>query len=236
LPGDFDRITFTALWGGANPDGIDIQVGGVPVPSPPVIVEPTPPPTPVATVAPTAVPTVTPPPAPPTPVSGVRVVTKVAAGDVLVKGANGAFVPLGGTAAVGSTVDARHGSVDVTADNAEARLAAGIFTIRQRANQAPEFVLATPAGLERACAPGRTAPPKGIVRTLKVTAKKGLVKTVPKKGIVSGRNASWTTTDTCAGTLVSVQRGHVTFTLGRTAFKVNKGKRYLLRAKLFGAR
>jgi hypothetical protein len=224
LAGDFDRLVFSALWPGGQPDGIDFQVGGVPVPSPPVIEEPTP------------VPTATPPPAPPAPVSGVRVVTAVAAGEVFVKGANGAFVPLGPTAPVGSTVDARRGSVDVTADNAQARLAAGIFTIRQRAAQAPAFVLATPAGLARACAPGRRRPAKGVVRTLKVTAKKGLVRTVPKKGIVSGRDASWTTTDTCDGTVVSVQRGRVTYTIGRKALKLQQGRRYRFKAKLFGAR
>jgi hypothetical protein len=68
-----------------------------------------------------------------------------------------------------------------------------------------------------------------------VTAK-GLFQTVPKKGIVTGRNAAWTTTDRCDGTLVTVQRGSVTVTLGRKAIRIKKGQRHLLKARLFGAR
>jgi hypothetical protein len=62
------------------------------------------------------------------------------------------------------------------------------------------------------------------------------VKTVPKKGIVSGRNATWTTTDTCGGTLITVQRGSVKYTIGRKSVTIKKGKRYLFKAKLFGAK
>ena len=96
-------------------------------------------------------------------------------------------------------------------------------------------VTTTPAGLERACAPGHPRPPKGIVRTLKVVAK-GSYRTVPKKGIVTGTDAAWTTTDTCDGSLVTVQKGRVTVKLGRKAHHVKRGERYLLRARLFGAR
>jgi hypothetical protein len=73
------------------------------------------------------------------------------------------------------------------------------------------------------------------VRTLKVVAK-GVFRTVPKKGIVTGRNASWTTSDTCKGSLVTVQRGSVRITLGRKAIRIKKGQRHLLKARLFGAR
>jgi hypothetical protein len=225
LIGDFDQISFSAFWTGGQPDGIDFQVGGVRVP----VVTPTP--TPTATAEPT--PVSAPATAQPTPTSGVQV---VASGKVLVKQPNGTFAPLGGTTAIplGTTVDVRDGTLDVVTPTGSAQLAAAIFTIRQR-NGVPEAVVATPAGQERACAPGRRPPPKGIVRTLKVTAK-GLFRTVPKKGIVTGRNAAWTTTDRCDGTLVTVQRGSVTVTLGRKAIRVKKGKRYLLKAKLFGAR
>jgi hypothetical protein len=33
LAGDFDRLTFSALWPGVQPDGVDFQVGGLPVPT-----------------------------------------------------------------------------------------------------------------------------------------------------------------------------------------------------------
>jgi hypothetical protein len=222
LTGDFDQISFSAFWTGGQPDGIDFQVGGVrvpvatPTPVPPVTATPVPTPTAVATPAP-----------------GVQV---TATGQVLLKQPNGTFAALSGTSTIplGATVDARKGTLDVVTPSGSAQLAAAIFTIRQRRGVA-EAVIATPAGLEKACAPGRRPPPKGIVRTLKVAAK-GLFRTVPKKGIVTGRNATWTTTDRCDGTLVAVQRGSVTYTLGRKAIRVKKGKRYLLKAKLFGAR
>jgi hypothetical protein len=232
LIGDFDQISFSTFWTGAQPDGIDFQVGGVTVP----VATPTPTPVASATATPAPAPTVVAPSPTPTPVTAAQLTAKVTSGQVLIKQPDGSFVPLGGTASVpiGATVDARNGKLDVATPTGSAQLAAAIFTIRQR-DGVPEAVVATPAGLARACAPGRTPPPKGIVRTLKVVAK-GLFRTVPKKGIVTGRNASWTTTDRCDGTLVTVQRGSVTVTLGRKAIRVKKGKRYLFKAKLFGAR
>jgi hypothetical protein len=231
LSGDFDRIGFSALWAGASPDGIDFQAGGERVP---VVVTPPVAPTPVPTVV------VEPPPTPsvPPPLAGVRVTATPRAGAVLIKGPDGVFVALRGPASApfGATLDTRAGTLDLLSDKGSATLTAGIFRLRQRARQPPEFVLATPAGLERACAPGHTAPPKGIVRTLRVVATKGTFRTVAKKGIVTGKDAAWTTTDGCDGSLVTVQRGSVTVKRGRKALRVRKGERYLLRARLFGAR
>ena len=228
--GDFDRIVFSAFWAGVQPDGIDFQVGGERVPVVPPVT-PTPTPTPTVVVEPPPKPTV------PPPLAGVRVTTTPKSGEILIKGADGVFVPLRETtsALFGTTLDARAGTLDLVSDKGEATLSAGIFRLRQHKRQPPEFVLATPAGLERACAPGHPRPPKGIVRTLKVVAK-GSYRTVPKKGIVTGTHAAWTTTDTCDGSLVTVQKGRVTVKLGRKAHHVKRGERYLLRARLFGAR
>jgi hypothetical protein len=238
LAGDFDSISFSALWtASGQPDGIDFQVGGVTVPV--ATPTPTPLPTVVATPVVTPVPTpVTPPP----PVTGVRVTAQVATGQVLVKLPSGqAFTPLQGTASVlvGATVDARKGSLDLVAEGGDtAQVAAGIFTIRQAQkgiDRVPELVVATPAGLARTCAPGHTPPPKGIVRTLTIAAN-GTFRTVPAKGIVTGRNATWTTTDSCDGTLTSVRKGRVTIRFGSRTIHVRAGHRYRIAARLFGAR
>jgi hypothetical protein len=144
---------------------------------------------------------------------------------------------------VGAVVDARNGTLtfrsatDGSGGVESAELAAGIFKIRQaRAKgSAPEFVLATPAGLARACAPNRRRPAKGIVRTLSVVAK-GTFRTVPMRGIVTGRNATWTSSDRCDGTLTTVRRGQVSVRHGRRTIRVTAGHSYLIKARLFAAR
>jgi hypothetical protein len=236
--GDFETLSFTALWtGSAQPDGVDFAVGAIRVP--PVAVSPTPTPTPVAPTSTT--------PAPP--IAGVRVVAELASGQVLVRlPSSQDFVPLRGAASVpvGAVVDARKGSLEFrsAADGGgrveSATLAAGIFQIRQArakglAPAPTEFVLVTPAGLERACAASRTRPAKGIVRTLSVTAK-GLFRTVGKKGVVTGRNAAWSTSDRCDGTLTTVRRGSVSVRAARRTVRVRAGHRYLIKAQLFAAK
>ena len=235
LSGDFDAISFSALWTlSGQPDGIDFQVGGVPVPVP--TVTPTPSPTVMPTPAVTAVPTVAPPRA------GVSVTAQVATGQVLVKASGGQFLPLRGTASVpvGATVDTRKGTLALVTEGGDtAQVAAGIFTIRQArkgVDRVPELVVATPAGLARACARGHTPPAKGIVRTLTVTVAKGTFRTKPAKGTVTGRNATWTTTDRCDGTLTTVRKGRVSIRLDRKTISVRAGHRYKIAPRLFGAR
>ena len=69
-----------------------------------------------------------------------------------------------------------------------------------------------------------------------MTVAKGIVRTVPKKGLVIGRDASWTTSDRCDGTLTRVTRGRVTVRHGRRNVTVRAGRRYLIKARLFAAR
>jgi hypothetical protein len=71
---------------------------------------------------------------------------------------------------------------------------------------------------------------------LTVTATKGTFRTVPAKGVVTGRNATWTTTDRCDGTLTTVRKGRVSIRLGRKTISVRAGRRYKIAARLFGAR
>jgi hypothetical protein len=108
------------------------------------------------------------------------------------------------------------------------RIAAGIFRIRQRRAGARRGDLRG----ERA---GRTPPRKGIVRSLSVSAK-GTFRVRPAKGLVTGRDATWTTTDPCTGTRAAVRKGTVTVRDGRRSIRVRCGKTYTLKARLFGAR
>jgi hypothetical protein len=130
-----------------------------------------------------------------TPIAGVRGVARSVTGQVLVRlPSNPGFVPLEGAASlpVGAVVDARKGSLtfasaaDASGRVQSATLAAGIFQIKQAratgtAAVPTDFLLVTPPGLARACASSRTRPAKGVVRTLSVTAAKGVVRTVGAK-------------------------------------------------------
>jgi hypothetical protein len=184
------------------------------------------------------------------PIAGKRVQSVAVSGELLVKlpDASG-FVSLKGSASlpIGSIVDARQGELTIaSATNAKgatasARLRAGIFKIRQAAAKgtktvSTDLVLATPAGLSRACAPGRKRPPKGVVRTLSVTTTKGLFSTVAAKGAIKGANASWTVSDRCDGTLTRVTNGRVSVRSGKRTKTVRAGQRYLIKARLFAAR
>jgi hypothetical protein len=182
------------------------------------------------------------------PVAGVRAVARQLTGTVTVTlpGAKAA-VPLAGVAAlpVGTTVDARQGSLAIRSAVTRsgrvqsATVAAGIFTIRQkrakgRATAPADLVLATPAGQSRACA-ARSAPRKGVVRRLSVVTK-GVFRTVAAKAVVKGRNAAWTASDRCDGTLTTVKKGKVAVTAGRHTRTVRAGHALLIRARLFAAR
>jgi hypothetical protein len=182
------------------------------------------------------------------PVAGVRATTKLLSGTVTVTlpGAK-APVPLAGVASlpVGATVDARKGSVAVSSAVTKAghvqsaTVAAGIFRIKQRRAHGKtvvpaDLVLATPAGQSRACAV-RNAPRKGVVRGLSVVTK-GVFRTVAAKAVVKGRNAAWTASDRCDGTLTKVTKGKVAVTARHRTRTVRAGHSLLIRARLFAAR
>ena len=190
-------------------------------------------------------------------IAGINAIARDVHGDVFVKlPGRSSFAPLKGVASlpIGATVDARKGSVAlISAANArrasdrrrrtaQARLAAGIFRIRQaRARRASgrsiltDFQLLSGANAEQACARSiRAHPLKRIVRTVSVSGI-GLFRTTGGAGIATARNATWITTDRCDGTLIDVRRGKVTVRPlhHKRSIAVRAGHRYLVRRPLF---
>jgi Thrombospondin type 3 repeat len=211
------------------------------------------------------------------PVDGRTVIVRVLSGTVFVRlpPAAGAarrlaqtapikgFVPLKGIAAlpVGSTVDARRGSLalESTVDGRRVTaggrtqsitLSAGIFTIRQRRlregshTRIPtDLVLKGPPGAAHACAAAaERGPIKGVprnpIRSLTASVKKGVFRVIGGAGVTSGAGATWSTQDLCAGTRTLVGKGRVNVvaTASGHTFVVHSGTSLLIRARLFRAR
>jgi hypothetical protein len=206
------------------------------------------------------------------PVAGVNAVVSVLSGQVFVKlpthvplGFSGlrapfqetGFVPLKGSASlpVGSTVDARQGSLSVsTAANGyapastrarrqTASIQAGIFAIRQarlrkhakRKTAIPtNIALVSAAGAQSQCAKKAS---KGIVRSLAMTAK-GVFRAIAGADTATAKNATFTTTDRCDGTRTNVGRGKVTLAVkGRKRpVTVRAGQAYFVNARVFAVR
>ena len=168
------------------------------------------------------------------------------------------FVPLKGIAAlpIGTEVDTRKGTIDLqTAGNGydpssahaqrqRATLSAAMFKIRQArvhkglaksAAIPTDLALQTPSEATRACVGSR--PLKGAVRTLSATVK-GYFRTFAGASTTIARNATFTVTDRCDGTLTEVGRGKVSVAVkGRKKpMTVNAGRGYLVRAELFTAK
>ncbi len=176
------------------------------------------------------------------PVAGANAVVRLLAGAVTVQLPGRAAVPLAGVASVpvGAVVDARNGRLQLrTASGRRTQafvLAAGIFKIRQaRGAAATDAVLVTPPRASRACASSRR-PVKGAVRTLTADGK-GVLRTVGAAATATGRDARWTISDGCDGTLVTVTRGQVTVLdrARRRTVTVRAGRSYRAKARLFGA-
>jgi hypothetical protein len=170
----------------------------------------------------------------------VTVVAARQSGSVLVKRGN-AFVPLGDAEAipVGATVDARKGVVALAAaGDASATIAAGIFRVKQARTlgATTDLVLVTPPGRARACASRATRRAKGVVRRLRVRVAKGVFRTIGKRSVSKGRNASWVTADGCGGTRTTVSRGKVKVRTARRTRVVKAGESFIARARLFGAK
>ena len=166
------------------------------------------------------------------------------------------FVPLKGNASlpVGAIVDARRGSLSVTAaaefggsSTQQATVEASIFQIRQqrarrrkghkRRPATTDFRLRTPSGAARVCSTGsgrRTT----IVRTFRASTSKGLFRTFGGASVTTVRKGRWRTSDRCDGTLTEVGRGRaVVFdrVKGRTV-TVKAGQSYLARSPIFSAK
>ncbi len=196
------------------------------------------------------------------PVAGVRAVARLISGRVRVrlparfpegfgtepttpvKG----YVPLDGVATlpVGTVVDARNGtlSLDSALDGRggvqQTTLSAAIFRIRQarvraaqRAQIPTDLALVSPPRAEQRCRRAR----KGVVRRI-TTRATGFVRVLAKASRTTARNASFSTTDRCDGTLTRVSRGRVrVYDRGRRrTVTVRAHHRYLARARLFSVR
>jgi hypothetical protein len=186
-------------------------------------------------------------------VAGTRVGVELVSGEVLISlPGSPRFVPLKGLATVpiGATVDASKGVIAVhaaangfepgspRARRQTARIRAGIFRIRQaraRAKKATipvDMIMAHPPNAKVACSASR--PRKSVVRSLTIVAK-GLFRAIGGAGTATARNATFTITDRCDGTLTRVRKGRVTLKLKRRGaiVRVSAGRSYLARARLF---
>ncbi len=168
------------------------------------------------------------------------------------------FVPLKGVAAlpIGTIVDARRGTIglETAADSRAAtdplrrlsrsRVSAAIFQIRQAMQRRPslrtravatQLVLSTPPAADVGCR--RQPPAKGIVRSLRATAK-GLVRVSAGGSFGVGRDATWRTIDRCGSTTTYVTRGRVRVfdKARRRTVTVRAGRRYVVKAQIFKAR
>ena len=95
-----------------------------------------------------------------------------------------------------------------------------------------EFVMVTPPKAAAICTARAS---KGVVRKLTASGK-GVFRVTGKATYADGRNAAWTTTDRCDGTLTQVRGGKVKVHRGRRAIVVRANHRYFARARLFQAR
>jgi Thrombospondin type 3 repeat len=187
-------------------------------------------------------------PPPRTPEAGKDSTLRVLQGTIFVF-LNGQFVPFAGAAnvPVNTDVDTRKGQLTVTtaADSAghtaSARLAAGIFRIKQRLKKgkaSTDLQLRTPAGLAKACAAkGAKRPRKGVVRTLAAVTK-GRYRMVGGAARATAKNAAITMSDTCSGTRVKVSKGLAKIAVKgrRKPVTLRAGRSYLAKARLFGAK
>ncbi|MDA0170087.1 hypothetical protein OJ998_13400 [Solirubrobacter taibaiensis] len=196
------------------------------------------------------------------PIVGERGLARLISGTVYVKLPGlkqlSGFVPLKGVAAlpVGTIVDARQGTIglETAADSraatdplrrlSQSRVAAAIFQIRQARQRRPslrtqavatQLVLATPPAADVGCR--RQPPAKGIVRSLRATAK-GLVRVSAGGSFGVGRDATWRTIDRCGSTTTYVTRGIVRVfdKERRRTVTVRAGRRFVVKAQIFKAR
>ena len=165
----------------------------------------------------------------------------------------GGFVSLKGVASVplGSTVDTRKGEVSISsaansysaadkrAKQQAARIKAAIFVLKQKrlkdrkATISTDVSLLSPPAAEAACT--KPGPPKGLpVRSLSMVAK-GFFRAIGGASVGTARDATFTTTDRCDGTLTEVGKGHVSLVVKghKTPVTVKAGHAYLVKARLF---
>jgi hypothetical protein len=143
----------------------------------------------------------------PPPVGGRTVRAKLLTGKVRIRHGKG-WTALTGTRLlkVGTTLDARHGTVALTAvvagHSRRGAFGGAIFRVTQATAKAPADVVLA-GGTFATCKAGSTR----VVRRLKAVAR-GHWEVVGHVSVATG-SASWTTQDRCDGTLTAVQTGTV---------------------------
>lgn len=166
---------------------------------------------------------------PPEAVAGSRLTARLVAGKVRLRHGT-RYTALAGTRSikVGSTLDARHGTVELTArigsHEQTARFGAGIFRVRQDSSSAPVAIALAGAPFG-SCKPGSHK----VVRRLRATTERGRWQIVARQSVAGvAKAAGWVTQDRCDGTLTVVRAGTVTVrgAHGRT-FTVRAGHRRL---------
>jgi hypothetical protein len=179
------------------------------------------------------------------PVIGQQLDVSPASGSVRVQ-APGAktFAPLGGNATVpvGSTVDARRGTVNlVTASGSDgstqsAAFRGGIFQVRQGARSGGMVDMYLRGGNFRTCAraaPRLKAARSRTVRRLWGRDRGGHFRTHGSHGVATVRGTEWVVADRCDGTLTKVAEGAVSvrdLTLHKRVL-VTAGHSYFARAR-----
>jgi hypothetical protein len=149
---------------------------------------------------------------PPPPMAGSRLTARVVAGKVRLRHGTG-YTPLTGARSikVGSMLDARHGTVELTAivgtHEQTGRFGAGFFRVRQASASAPVALALAGTPFGPTCKPGSHK----VVRRLRAVTARGRWQTVARRSTAGvTRPASWITQDRCDGTLTVVRRGATT--------------------------
>jgi hypothetical protein len=226
--------TYHVRFVAANDDGVtfgpDTTFTTAPAPAPPAA------PAPAEPAADT--PPVTPAPADPAPAPqlGHTVTWATVVGDVSIEDGQGRSTAVSGTTAVptGTLVDARRGTVELTAALGGGRLQTGRFwggrfEVRQPFGRhgLTQIVLrganfaACPARGRRATAAARKRKP---VRTLWGSDDHGRFETRGGGSVATVRGTRWYTRDTCAGTLTRVVEGTV------AVREIRSGRRFVVHA------
>lgn len=177
------------------------------------------------------------PPAP-EPVLGKAVTGQLVAGTVLVKlPSTTSFRRLTTAQSLptGTTVDAKRGTLRLTATSGTAPYSAdfyrGRFVIAQRAKKGSTADMRLAGGNFKRCAARAAAAPKASRQLWGKGS--GRFRTVGRFSAASVRGTTWLTRDTCAGTLTRVTAGSVSvrdFVRGKTVV-VRRGRSYLARPR-----
>ena len=212
----------------ARPQGAACDAGAyevVPAPPPP------PAPVPTPTVTPTA-----------TPVAGKTVAGTVVKGKVLVKTRGGKYVALdpGTPIPLGSTIDTRHGTIQLTAQQKKngktqtAKFFDGIFKITQTKKTTDLTLTQALAKCPKRKHSAHAAAKKKKPKTRKLWGNgSGSFRTRGRYSAATVRGTKWLVQDACSGTLTRVRKGVVSVrdNVRRKTIVLRAGKKYLAKPR-----